>query len=347
MTNSNTPHTYINLNSRFLPEMELTDGVTIIKATYGTGKTELIARYLDQNPNESVLYIAHLITLCEQAASRLKVECYKAHDEDLHRQKRLSICINSIYKLFTERTNKPNYHIVVIDEVEQLLSRLTDNGKEAIQFKPFIMSCLKHLIATAKKVICLDADISNVTLKFMAGCRPAEQFNVITNQFMHRKKLFVYSSEAEIIRLAEKAIAKGEHVLFATNSIEKSKEVFTRIETSNKRLINSQTTSSAENRHFMADVNSNCKQDSLTVISPSLSTGFSIEAGHYQWNLGIFSHLVNTPLDCLQQLERDRVNTDKHVFISPVNKRYQPKMVKQAHEFNMMHIDSYGDAVSI
>ena len=78
---------------------------------------------------------------------------------------------------------------------------------------------------------------------------------------------------------------------------------------------------------------------------PSLSTGFSIESGHYRHNLAIFSHRVNTPLDCLQQLERDRLTQNKHVYLSDAITDYQPKRTQHGHDYNMMIIDNYGALV--
>jgi hypothetical protein len=97
----------------------------------------------------------------------------------------------------------------------------------------------------------------------------------------------------------------------------------------------------------LLNVNDECKADILTVISPSLSTGFSIESGHYKHNLGIFSHLTNTPLDCLQQLERDRVTTEKHVYLSNIIKPYKVREVDTAHDFNTMAIMDYEGFVSV
>ena len=48
-------HNETHINSRFLHDMEFSDGVTIIKSTYGTGKTQAIKRYREQYPHESVL----------------------------------------------------------------------------------------------------------------------------------------------------------------------------------------------------------------------------------------------------------------------------------------------------
>jgi phage/plasmid primase-like uncharacterized protein len=338
----NSYHNYSYVNTRYLNVL-FKDGVNIIKSTYDTGKTYTVARYIKKHPELSVLYIAHLITLCSQAAARLGIDNYN-DCKQLNDKEQLSICINSLFKLLKNGIVN-NYEVIVLDEIEQLFSRLTSTGKDAIKHKPIIIGVLKSLIANAKMVICLDADISEITLNFIKGCRPDEQFNIVINEFNHAKKMYVYENRTDIIKLGKTHTANHEPVLFATNSITESEYIFKQIDCDNKRLINSRTSGLAENRDFLNDVNVKCKSDNLTVISPSLSTGFSIESGHYQHNLAIFSHQVNTPLDCLQQLERDRLTQEKHVYISDVVTDYKPKQTKHGHDFNMMNIDNYGALV--
>lgn len=339
----NNYHNYTYVNTRYL-DVLFKDGVNIIKSTYDTGKTYTVANYIKKHPKLSVLYIAHLITLCSQAAARLGIENYN-DCKQLSDIERLSICINSLFKLL-KKDGYPNiFDVIILDEIEQLLSRLTSTGKDAIKNKPMIISVLKYLIKNAKMVICLDADISEITLNFIKNCRPDEQFNIVINEFNHAKKLYIYENRADIIKLGKTHTANHEPVLFAANSIAESEYVFKQIESDNKRLINSKTSGLAENRLFLNDVNTQCKNDNLTVISPSLSTGFSIESGHYQHNLAIFSHRVNTPLDCLQQLERDRLTQEKHVHISDVVTDYKPKQTKHGHDYNMTVIDNYGALV--
>ena len=339
-------HNVKNINTRFMPENLLHDGVNIIKATYGTGKTHLSANYIKANPQLSVLYVAHLITLCEQAAKRFGIESYNDH-KNLSEHDRLSICINSLIKLMRRGEKIPCYDVLILDEIEQLISRLTDTGKEAIQFKPQIIKILKYLIQNAKMLICLDADISKITLDFIESCRPNERFNIVHNGFKHRKILYLHAFESDIIKRARNAAAAGKPALLMTNSISKSEDIYKLIDCQNKRLINSKTSSLSENVKFLLNVNEECKADILTVISPSLSTGFSIESGHYKHNLGIFSHLTNTPLDCLQQLERDRVTTEKHVYLSSIIKPYKVREVDTAHDFNTMAVFDYEGFVSV
>jgi Toprim domain/Origin of replication binding protein len=337
-------HNITHLNTRFLPDSIIKPGVNIIKATYGTGKTFAAAKYIEAQPGESVLYVAHLQTLCGQASSRFAIENYGDHKSGLHEQRCLSICINSIFKLEHNGT-LPTYDVIILDEIEQLLSRLTGTGKDAIEHKALVFLALIHLIKTAKKVICLDADISKITFDFIEFCRPNEAFNYTINEYKHLKKLYIYENELDVINMAKDAVERNEPVLFACNSLSKTEELAHIIDCENKRVINSKTSGQGENRLFMDDVNTQCKTDLLTIISPSVSTGFSIESGHYKHNVGIFSHLVNTPLDCLQQLERDRMTTEKHVYISPVKTTYTTKSFNAAHDYNMLLIDGYGNLV--
>jgi hypothetical protein len=344
----NSRHNVTKVNERYL-NAELKAGVNIIKSIQGSGKTFGAIKFVKSHPDLSVLYLAHLIVLCKQAANKFEIESYddpklkgKIHDID-----RLAMCLNSLVKLIKDGKIKP-FDVLIIDEIEQLLSRLVQTGAGAVEDKVGVFDCLKYLIKSAKTLVCLDADVSKTTLDFIEAIRPNEAFNITVNDYQHKgKKLFIYENEADVLKLVQDAVNCNAPVLFAHNAKEAAEKNHNLIECedSEKRIISSRTSGNPENIAFCADIDSECKNDLLTVITPSVSTGFSIESGHYKLNAGVFSHLVNNPLDCLQQLERDRKTMDKHIFVSSVRRFYKRKDTQAAYKVGENRIDDYGNVV--
>jgi len=336
-------HSYIKLNSKRLDINGFNSGVTLIKSTYETGKTYNCIQYVRKNSKLSVLYIAHLISLCDQAATKFAIKSY-SKVKQVSNEKRMSICINSLYKIIKNNV-VPIFDILILDEIEQLLERLANSRATDIRNKEMIFQVLEYLVKNCRQVICLDADLSKVTLDFIEAIRNGESFTIYDNSYVHKKTMYVYESAEEIIELTQEAVNANVPTLFCTNTLNRSETVFEQIQCSNKRVINSKTTSTDDVIEFLEDIDVHCQQDLLTICSPSISTGVSIESGHYKLNTGIFVHNVNTPLDVLQQLERDRRTLDKHIFISPYSNKIDNPNYSDATDFTLKMISANGEIV--
>lgn len=338
-------HDVSYVNQRYLNVPPTEGKVNIYISTQGTGKTYGAVNFVKSLPAMSVLYIAHLVTLVFQAARKFGIECYSDHKK-INEHERLAVCINSIFKLIDTMGRFLIYDTVVLDEIEQQLTRMIGTGKDAIKNKPLVLSVLCHLIKNAKTLVCLDADISPITFNLVQRLRPNERFNVIINEWQDTEIThYIYENETDIINLTRAAIAKNEPALLMTNGLNKSIELDNLIECDNKIVINSKTSKLAAVKEFVNDVNEQCKKYLLGIFSPTVNTGFSIESGHFKWDFGIFKAGINTPLDWFQQLLRDRITKDKHVYIEDKKTSYHAPRYDVAHDFNMMVCNGYGDLV--
>ncbi|HMZ82182.1 MAG TPA: toprim domain-containing protein, partial [Acidobacteriota bacterium] len=155
---------------------ERPDVKTIVAASpIGTGKTEAVAQLINGlDPNKRVLYISHLVSLNADAAARLGLEMYsdyKGHRADgeckLTDLPRVAVCLNSLPMLVDGGHVQP-FEVVVLDEIEQLIRRLTT----PIDHKRLVLDVLKYLIQHAQKLIVLDAHIGKLTLELLDQWRP-------------------------------------------------------------------------------------------------------------------------------------------------------------------------------
>ncbi len=118
----------LSYNSRYLPnDVFKREGVHLVRSAIGTGKTAIVEHLVKQNPKQSILFTTHLISLVESAAQRLGLTSYNECDNfDLQIEHRLAICLNSLGKLTAEGALR-HYDVVIIDEIEQVLARLTSH----------------------------------------------------------------------------------------------------------------------------------------------------------------------------------------------------------------------------
>lgn len=308
-------------DARYLPNISFEEGVHLIKSPIGTGKTAVVETLVKANPNKSVLFTTHLISLVESAAARLDLCSYNLCDTyDLHIESRLAICLNSLGKL-TANAPLRDYDIVIIDEIEQVLARLTTD----IDQKPLVFSVLMRVMANAKTLICLDAHLSKTTVQLIqAACFKKPVFVHLNQHVSQDMREIVLHDNAESVQLEAMRVLNENKTVFLTfNSKADAFKTFSAINAlfpQKKGLyISSDNAGDKENEAFFKDVNKVSKLYDYLVCTPSVSTGVSIDNNHFDFVGGIFLAHVNTANDCMQALGRVRNANVRHVFCE---KRY-------------------------
>ncbi len=340
-------------NSRYLPhEVFKREGVHLVRSAIGTGKTQIVERLVKENPKLSILFSTHLISLVESAASRLNLVSYNECDNfDLQMEHRLAICLNSLGKLTAEGALR-HYDVVVIDEVEQVLARLTSH----IEQKPLVFSVLKHVMTNAKTLICLDAHLSKATVQMIQRFCPDKPVTVHFNQFEpgHERAISFHESPESVQMLAMQELEQGKKVYLAFNSKKEARKTFSAFSLAmpeKKGLyISSDNAGDKENQAFFSDVNAVSKRYDYLICTPSVSTGVSIDNGHFDFVGGVFNAQVNTANDCMQALGRIRNHKTLHVFCDKRfgSKPLNPEVIAAKwskthdHDMSLMAIDDDG-----
>lgn len=307
----------LSYNSRYLPnDVFKREGVHLVRSAIGTGKTAIVEHLVKQNPKQSILFTTHLISLVESAASRLGLTSYNECDNfDLQIEHRLAICLNSLGKLTAEGSLR-HYDVVIIDEIEQVLARLTSH----IEQKPLIFSVLQHVMTNAKTLICLDAHLSQATVQMVQRFCPNQPVTIHFNRFEPgcARQIAFHDSPESVQMAAMQALEQEQKVYLAFNS---KKEAFKTYSALNMAFpekkglyISSDNAGDAENQAFFNNVNEVSKRYDYLVCTPSVSTGVSIDNGHFDFVGGVFNAQVNTANDCMQALGRIRNHKTLHVF---------------------------------
>ena len=307
----------ITYNTRFLPcDILDTDGVHLVRSAIGTGKTEIIANLLKNNPDVSMLFTTHLISLVESAASRLNLVSYHDCDNyDLQMERQVAICLNSLGKL-TAEGNPRAYDVVVIDEIEQVLARLTTD----IANKPLIMAVIEFLLKNAKKVICLDADLSDRSAHIIQSFCADKPVTIHFNEYEmgSAKEIVLYEAIEDLQMSALSAIESGQKAFLAFNSKTEAKKTYCAyqmmVPEKKGLLISGDNAGEKEVTEFFNDVNAACRQYDYVICTPSVSTGVSIDNDYFDFVGGVFSAQINTANDCMQALGRVRNQKKVHVF---------------------------------
>ncbi|HAU0661299.1 TPA: hypothetical protein JBG89_11755 [Legionella pneumophila] len=346
----------LSYNSRYLPnDVFKREGVHLVRSAIGTGKTAIVEHLVKQNPKQSILFTTHLISLVESAAQRLGLTSYNECDNfDLQIEHRLAICLNSLGKLTAEGSLR-HYDVVIIDEIEQVLARLTSH----IEQKPLIFSVLQHVMTNAKSLICLDAHLSQATVQMVQRFCPNQPVTIHFNRFEpgSARQIAFHDSPESVQMTAMQALEQEQKVYLAFNS---KKEAFKTYSALNMAFpekkglyISSDNAGDAENQAFFNNVNVVSKRYDYLVCTPSVSTGVSIDNGHFDFVGGVFNAQVNTANDCMQALGRIRNHKTLHVFCDKRQafKSLNPDVIASKwlnthqYDISLMNLDKEGQRI--
>lgn len=345
------------LDSRFISNIQIKEGVNLIRSPIGTGKTEMVENYIKQNKNCSVIFLTHLVSLVEDAASRLQLKSYSQCDNfDLQMQRRLAICLNSITKL-TAEGDLPNYDVLVIDEAEQVFKRLSSK----LDQKTLIFGILKQLVKNTKTVICLDAHLSNLSVTLIKKWVNNKNINIVFNQYEvgQGRDIILYENKETLQIQAIRQLITGNNCYLTFNSKNEAKKTFHLIQKvlSEKKglLISSDNNGDHAVQAFFNNVNEESKKYDYIICTPSISTGVSISNKHFTFVAGIFNCDINTPNDCMQAVGRVRDSSQIHIYLEkrrsnlPLNTSVISRAWHETHAYDLdlMNLSDQGQRIII
>jgi hypothetical protein len=183
-----------------------------VKSAYGTGKTYMLQQLMmDPEKYKRVLFITYRQTLARDIDRNFKKLGFKNYlDGNAWGADKLIVQYDSLLKIMnTEETwltgaFKGKYDMIVLDEVESLLMHMDGETMKAKEIQTF--NFFDALLKLAGKVVCLDGDMSNRALTFLAGYGP---YRYIKNNFQDTSKnIRIVLDEAKWNETVRKDIAR-------------------------------------------------------------------------------------------------------------------------------------------
>jgi hypothetical protein len=339
----------------------LEDGLTLIKSPKGTGKTtylvdaigKIIRKFatlegyeegtdpeVDESfySKERVLLIGHRQALIGDLCNKLSLNCYlkdpKNDSGEVRRRKsRYGVCLDSLQNVRNE-----SYDVIVIDEVEQVLSHFLSDTIGEKRRGLFDIFC--SLIQRAKKVVALDADLGWITYITLAHLTREREgittstdplkIQVFINDWQPKnRELLVYGSMFQLIHEIKKSVVNRQRIFITANSKAKVKALTHAIKSLEEEIgasiqmisITSENSGSQDSRYFIENIKTEILEYQVILSSPSLGTGIDIsfENGKREVDVvfGLFENQINTHFEIDQQLARVRNPGAVHVWISP------------------------------
>jgi hypothetical protein len=308
-------------------------GLVILWSDMGTGKTELMRWWRDQNPHARFLNNGHRVNLLKNLAERLQTAMYSDLGyTGLAQAQALSITIDSLHKLNTQSLT---YGCIFIDEACQYLTHLL-HSNTCKQHRAAILEVLEYIVYNAPLVVIADAHMDDLTVDFFRSMRPlGEVPYIIKNEWRNGERTIYWyegDNSSALVAQISAALMLGEKVMVASDSkrfIKKLDKSFTiKYEESNSEKshtqkkcriwsVHSDNSGSEENVAFIKDITNAVKNFDALFTSPSLGTGVDISQYHFDLVLGVFHGVSQTATECAQQLYRYRPKVPFHIWVAP------------------------------
>jgi len=313
-------------NIRNLSELMLSQKVSMFRCPINTGKTTSVGKLI-KGFDGSILYISYLVSLAKDAANKLNLEDYTDYQgynrpeyAKLTELRKLSICLNSLFKLLNKEGKLiSKFNMVIIDEIQQVIRQLPSK----IKHKTKVLSALKQIVQQADHLVLMDAHIDSLTMGFLKKWLPDEKGFVLLNEYQTGKNrhIWLYDHEGMITDKAIEAINSGQKAFIVTNNKKAAWEMFHFLrDITGKRglAVTGDNSGDKTVENFFSNVNQEANKYDFIVASPSITSGISIDEDIFGFVGGVFTHTVNTPMDCLQALGRVRQAKAFHVYVSDV-----------------------------
>ena len=331
-------HDNILLPKHMADLVESLQGVIIVRAPMGSGKTEKLIAPL-MKASSKAAYLAHRVSLMDDAAERLdrKVDDQGRPVLDLHGQPQregivqhykqlhghqvagtshMVCCVNSITKpMFynaEERSWFTTLETLCIDEASQVLRHTTTGPVEG---RAKVMDALIDAVAASQRVLLCDADANDSLIEFCELARPGETITILEVSGSADHIRIDHADDESVWQLAIDQVKAGKRVLVANDSAESAKKMAALIESMVEEgeikpvrllLVTAESKANPAVEAFLSSPSEEALKYDVLIYSPAISSGVSMTTHHFERHFGLFCGGAGGPSDAIQMLRRDR-----------------------------------------
>lgn len=333
-----------SINSKYIGYAEIENSrdlnlakIVAIKSDKGTGKTEWLKTFLE---GFLVLSITHRVQLGKAQSNRLgwgfqtdfslndvqgeklsKAELRKANSylSSKYSIEDLIVVVDSMHRDSVVNFNPSNFegYTVVIDEFEQVLEHML-SSITCRENRATILNNFTQVLRGAGKIILLDADLSDLSVDYVAKLADTDSIFKLENTYKVPKeyKVFNTPNPALLIESAIESVKQGHNIFVVSDSIKPSSKYSTHnlrklfsefVADDNILEINSLTVADNKSPAYQCteDINEIVPKYRVVLASPSINTGVSIDVKHFHAVFGVFNGVLGTR-DILQGVNRVR-----------------------------------------
>lgn len=300
-----------------------------IKSAYGTGKTQLLKKILNNHNYKRILWLSYRVTYTDDILNEFQNFGFGSYLKREYKNDKLIIQLESLMNLDKDNNNDdfiddeyikemPQYDLIIIDEIESILNQFdssTFKGKNKD-----IYEYLYYIIKGSKKIISLDGDMNNRALNYISQFG---EMKTIINEYNENVRTFILSSKRdkfnnELLKEVDKAIIENKKICLC--SMSKSETIIYNkllLEHNDKLrilLINGDT--GDDEKKLLQDIKNNILNYDIFIYSPSIEAGVNIDIKNcFNKLFCILSDCSASQRSFLQMTARIRHLNDNNILI--------------------------------
>ena len=293
-----------------------------LKSPYDTGKTQLIKKILNKYQPKKVLWVSYRISLTNDIKGNFKQYGFKSYlDGFNYNSNKLIIQLESLLNLtdgfIDEQIDVPSYDLVIIDEIESVLSQFnspTFNGKSK---DTFIL--LEEIINNSKKLITLDGDTSNRTYNYINNF--GNSINIINTIKKNPKTFLIINEYNNFCNEIFKELDENKKIAIVSQGRVKADNYYKLIKSKYptlKILLYTSYTDDSE-KMKLDDVNNIWDKCDVLIYSPTIEAGVNFDKPHFNKIFGVLSDMSTSQRSFIQMLNRIRKTTDNEIILENVD----------------------------
>lgn len=317
--------------------------IVLVKAEMKMGKTKALKQYFynfsDLFDDMTVVIVSFRRTFTNENITKLKDFNFENYMDissstiDLDEHKKLIIQVESLNRINFKQIKKID--ILILDEIESILSQFNSS-----YFKDFNFSLLifQKMLEHSKKLIAMDANISNRTLEIIKYCNEKrnQEIYMYKNLWNPNKDYTYYILDKDKwITVVGRSIIKNNKIAIFTNSLKEAKTLKQYLQKYIKpeeiKIYHGKTKESVKKKDF-SDVNSSWTKYRCIICTPTVSAGISFESEHFNHVFGYFTDASCNADICCQMLGRIRNVISKEIFICINDNKYRQNKLVENYE---------------
>jgi len=296
-----------------------------IKSPYGSSKTQLIHKVIEQYNPEKVLWLSFRKTLSDDIHKNFKDLQFEDYRNGKLDSNRLIIQLESLLKLeeLEETEEDENgecyniihkYDLIMLDEIESLLNQFnsesTFSGKSRRTFE-----YLEQLLKKSDNIISLDGDLGHRSFNFLKHfdrCLNIENLNKRND-----KTLYFTTDNNEIEEEIFELLKSNKKIAIASMTSQKADYYYNLLKDKFPNLnVGIYTGSDNSNRKDLKNVNEEWIKKDVVIYSPTITAGVSFDVeNHFYKIFGVISCGSCCQRDFLQMLARIRNPIENKITI--------------------------------
>lgn len=301
-----------------------------VHAPMKMGKTKKLKSFIEGLVNPKIRFVSFRRTFSADINARFDDFILYSDVTGRLVQQKLIIQVESLHRLAIGVGDVPD--LLILDESESIIEQFSSGLTKDFSG---CFAVFKWLMKNSKKVIMMDAFMSNRTYNVCNAIRPRSSARNVHKYIYHRNECknaiddsyFITTEEDTLVQKLYDCLINDNKCALATNSIKAGKAIMGLM---SEKMPNirigfycSETLESVKRKHF-SDVNEYWANYDLLIYTPTASAGVSFEVKYYEYMFGYFVDESCPSETCIQMLGRIRNvgSNEIYMYIAPTRRAW-------------------------